>query len=129
MHLGRIACGKACSKSHCSSFVGAWQWRPRKGRKEHWLYLLCEPCFQCFPSQTPDFPFALQNIRRLVYELTHISFVCFSFAVFTTFWPLGLIAFGGPPAHVVILRDHLVVQRDWLEEEQFTELFAIGQVS
>ena len=25
------------------------------------------------------------------------------------------------------MRDHLVVQRDWLDEEQFTELFAIGQ--
>jgi hypothetical protein len=48
--------------------------------------------------------------------------------VFTTFWPLGLIAFGGPQAHVAILRDHLVEQRDWLDEEQFTELFAIGQV-
>lgn len=48
--------------------------------------------------------------------------------VFTTFWPLGLVAFGGPQAHVAILRDHLVEQRDWLDEEQFTELFAIGQV-
>ncbi|KAG7365814.1 chromate transporter [Nitzschia inconspicua] len=47
--------------------------------------------------------------------------------VFTTFWPLGFVAFGGPQAHVAILRDHLVVQRDWLDEEQFTELFAIGQ--
>lgn len=49
-------------------------------------------------------------------------------AVFTTFWPLGLVAFGGPQAHIAILRDHLVEQRDWLDEEQFTELFAIGQV-
>ena len=48
--------------------------------------------------------------------------------VFTTFWPLGLVAFGGPQAHVAILRDHLVEQRDWLDEEAFTELFAIGQV-
>jgi hypothetical protein len=48
--------------------------------------------------------------------------------VFCTFWPLGLIAFGGPQAHVAILRDRLVVQRDWLDEEQFMELFAIGQV-
>mmetsp|Transcript_7818 Transcript_7818/g.11231 ORF Transcript_7818/g.11231 Transcript_7818/m.11231 type:complete len:479 (-) Transcript_7818:170-1606(-) len=47
--------------------------------------------------------------------------------VFTTFWPLGLVAFGGPQALVVILRDHLVVQRGWLDEEQFLELFAIGQ--
>eukprot|EP00339_Tiarina_fusa_P004721 CAMPEP_0117069942 /NCGR_PEP_ID=MMETSP0472-20121206/49087_1 /TAXON_ID=693140 ORGANISM="Tiarina fusus, Strain LIS" /NCGR_SAMPLE_ID=MMETSP0472 /ASSEMBLY_ACC=CAM_ASM_000603 /LENGTH=498 /DNA_ID=CAMNT_0004792745 /DNA_START=89 /DNA_END=1586 /DNA_ORIENTATION=+ len=36
--------------------------------------------------------------------------------VFSTFWPLGLVAFGGPQQ-----------QRDWLDEEQFTELFAIGQ--
>lgn len=48
--------------------------------------------------------------------------------VFTTFWPLGFIAFGGPQAHIAILRDHLVVQRDWLDEDQFQELFAIGQV-
>ena len=38
------------------------------------------------------------------------------------------MASGGPQAHVAILRDHLVDQRDWLDEEQFTELFAIGQV-
>lgn len=49
--------------------------------------------------------------------------------VFTTFWPLGFVAFGGPQAHVAILRDHLVEQRGWLDEEAFTELFAIGQVS
>ena len=28
---------------------------------------------------------------------------------------------------MAILRDHLVVQRDWLDEDAFTELFAIGQ--
>jgi chromate transporter len=48
--------------------------------------------------------------------------------VFTTFWPLGFIAFGGPQAHVAILRDHLVDRRDWLDEDAFMELFAIGQV-
>jgi chromate transporter len=47
--------------------------------------------------------------------------------VFTTYLPLGFVAFGGPQAHVAILRDHLVVQRDWMDETQFTELFAIGQ--
>ena len=47
--------------------------------------------------------------------------------VFWTYLPLGFVAFGGPQAHVAILRDHLVEQRGWLDEEQFTELFAIGQ--
>eukprot|EP00592_Proboscia_alata_P007807 CAMPEP_0194360378 /NCGR_PEP_ID=MMETSP0174-20130528/7692_1 /TAXON_ID=216777 /ORGANISM="Proboscia alata, Strain PI-D3" /LENGTH=477 /DNA_ID=CAMNT_0039131817 /DNA_START=40 /DNA_END=1473 /DNA_ORIENTATION=- len=47
--------------------------------------------------------------------------------VFKTYWMLGFIAFGGPQAHVAILRDHLVVQRNWMDEEAFTELFAIGQ--
>jgi len=47
--------------------------------------------------------------------------------VFSTFWMLGLVAFGGPQAHVAILRDHLVVQRNWMGEDEFTELFAIGQ--
>mmetsp|Transcript_54928 Transcript_54928/g.133397 ORF Transcript_54928/g.133397 Transcript_54928/m.133397 type:complete len:525 (+) Transcript_54928:106-1680(+) len=47
--------------------------------------------------------------------------------VVTVFAPLGLVAFGGPQAHVAILRDHLVEQRDWIDEEAFTELFAIGQ--
>ena len=49
------------------------------------------------------------------------------YEVFITFWPLGFVAFGGPQAHVAILRDHLVVQRDWMDEEAFMELFAIGQ--
>ena len=48
-------------------------------------------------------------------------------STFSTFWPLGLVAFGGPQAHVAILRDHLVEQRQWMDEEEFTELFAIGQ--
>ena len=47
--------------------------------------------------------------------------------VVVTYAPLGFVAFGGPQAHVAILHDHLVVQRKWLDEEQFTELFAIGQ--
>ena len=47
--------------------------------------------------------------------------------VIKAYWMLGLIAFGGPQAHVAILRDHLVVQRDWMDEDAFMELFAIGQ--
>lgn len=47
--------------------------------------------------------------------------------VVRAYWMLGLIAFGGPSAHVGIMRDHLVVQRNWMDDEAFMELFAIGQ--
>jgi chromate transporter len=48
-------------------------------------------------------------------------------AVIVTYAPLGFLAFGGPQAHVALLRDRLVVQEKWLDDEAFTELFAIGQ--
>lgn len=41
------------------------------------------------------------------------------------YWFLGLIAFGGPSAHVAILRDHLCVHNSWIDEEAFMELFAL----
>lgn len=47
--------------------------------------------------------------------------------VVKAYWMLGLVAFGGPQAHVGILRNHLVVQRNWMDDEAFMELFAIGQ--
>lgn len=43
------------------------------------------------------------------------------------FWYLGAIAFGGPTAHVAILRDHLVRDNNFIEEDVFTELFSLGQ--
>lgn len=47
--------------------------------------------------------------------------------VVRVYWHLGFIAFGGPSAHVAILRDHLVVQHQWIDEEAFMELFALSQ--
>lgn len=43
------------------------------------------------------------------------------------FWYLGFVAFGGPTAHVAILRDHLVTVNNFIDEDVFTELFALGQ--
>jgi hypothetical protein len=43
------------------------------------------------------------------------------------FWYLGFIAFGGPTAHVAILRDHLVSVNKFIDEDVFTELFALGK--
>jgi chromate transporter len=47
--------------------------------------------------------------------------------VVVTYAPFGFVAFGGPPAHVALFRDRLVVQKKWMDDETFTELFAIGQ--
>ena len=41
------------------------------------------------------------------------------------YWHLGLIAFGGPSATVAILRDHLCIQNNWIDEEAFMELYAL----
>ena len=44
------------------------------------------------------------------------------------FWYLGFVAFGGPTAHVAILRDHLVSVNKFIDEDVFTELFALGKL-
>lgn len=43
------------------------------------------------------------------------------------FWYLGFIAFGGPTAHVAIFRDHLVSVHKFIDEDVYTELFALAQ--
>jgi Chromate transporter len=67
------------------------------------------------------------NLFHFLYLTRAFLFLLYA-QVFTTFWPLGFVAFGGPQAHVAILRDHLVLRRDWITEDQFLELYAIGQV-
>jgi chromate transporter len=47
--------------------------------------------------------------------------------VVKVYWHLGLISFGGPSAHVAILRDHLVFVNNWMDEDIFMELFALGE--
>ena len=40
---------------------------------------------------------------------------------------LGTIAFGGPAAHVALLREEAVVKRQWVDDREFLDLF--GAVS
>ncbi|KAL9648720.1 hypothetical protein ABK040_003658 [Willaertia magna] len=41
--------------------------------------------------------------------------------------PLGILSFGGPLAHISILEEFFVKKRNWISDEQFTELFAMCQ--
>ncbi len=43
------------------------------------------------------------------------------------FLPLGWIAFGGPQAHIALLQERFVEQRQWLDARRFVELLGLGQ--
>merc|ERR1719361_726650 len=55
------------------------------------------------------------------------SFAAALMDVIMSFWPLGLVAFGGPTAHVAILHERFVESKQWLSDEIFLELLAVGQ--
>jgi chromate transporter len=43
------------------------------------------------------------------------------------FGKLGLIGFGGPAAHIALMRDEVVRRRGWLSDEEFLDL--VGAVN
>jgi chromate transporter len=44
------------------------------------------------------------------------------------FLRLGLVAFGGPAAHVALFRDEFVRRRQWLDDREFAELLAASNL-
>ncbi|HEY7065788.1 MAG TPA: chromate efflux transporter [Chloroflexota bacterium] len=44
------------------------------------------------------------------------------------FLKLGCIAFGGPAAHIALMRDEVVRRRHWLDEQQFLDLIGAANV-
>jgi chromate transporter len=40
-------------------------------------------------------------------------------------FPLGFCTYGGPLAHIAILKQRFVDERAWVTEEEFKELFAL----
>lgn len=49
-------------------------------------------------------------------------------SVFAAFLKLGLTAFGGPIAHIGYFRNEFIEKRQWLSEQQFSQLFAVTQL-
>jgi chromate transporter len=49
--------------------------------------------------------------------------------VAVSFSRLGLIAFGGPIAHIGYFRDEFVLRRGWITDEQFAEMVALAQAT
>eukprot|EP00898_Chlorokybus_atmophyticus_P008173 jgi/Chlat1/8357/Chrsp80S07786 len=45
------------------------------------------------------------------------------------FLPLGVLAFGGPQAHIALLHERFVDRKRWLTERQFLELLGLGQAT
>ncbi|MFN0096877.1 MAG: chromate efflux transporter [Dehalococcoidia bacterium] len=45
--------------------------------------------------------------------------------VVTYFLRLGFIAFGGPAAHVALMRRELVAQRKWVDDQEFVDLLGV----
>jgi chromate transporter len=48
--------------------------------------------------------------------------------VAAVFLKLGLIGFGGPAAHVALMRRELVERREWVDEPRFLDLFAVSNL-
>lgn len=44
--------------------------------------------------------------------------------VAAVFARLGVTAFGGPVAHIAMMRDEMVVRRRWLDEREFLDMVA-----
>ena len=44
------------------------------------------------------------------------------------FLKLGLIAFGGPAAHVAMMREEVVRRRKWIDEDRFLDLFGLASL-
>lgn len=47
--------------------------------------------------------------------------------IFSAFFPLGFLAFGGPQAHIAMFNKTFVEEKKWLSDERFLELMSLGQ--
>jgi chromate transporter len=50
------------------------------------------------------------------------------FEVARLFLKLGLTAFGGPAAHIAMMRDEVVRRRQWLDDEKFLDLLGVANL-
>lgn len=49
------------------------------------------------------------------------------FSIFKTFFLLGCYSFGGPAAHIGYFREHFVIKKAWLTDDEFAQFVALSQ--
>ncbi len=47
--------------------------------------------------------------------------------ILQTYFPLSIMSFGGPTAHIALFMNTFVTKRQWLSEDLFAELFSMAQ--
>ncbi|MFL5784123.1 MAG: chromate transporter, partial [Bacteriovoracaceae bacterium] len=48
--------------------------------------------------------------------------------IFKVFLKLGVFGFGGPAAHIAMMRDEVVAKRNWLSEGEFLDLLGASNL-
>src|SRR5205807_8130437 len=76
-------------------------------------------CAASIPRNMTDPPTQVGSLRTDSADLGEVA---------RLFLKLGLIGFGGPAAHIGLMRDEVVRRRKWVTEQQFLDLLGASNL-